>query len=69
MRRMAHIAGRFDVTLSYNSLDGGLVERIAQRLKRAGREPWIDRWSLTPRGEWQRELGEGLGASGHVRCS
>jgi energy-coupling factor transporter ATP-binding protein EcfA2 len=58
---------RFDVFLSYNSRDGGLVERIAQRLKRAGLEPWLDRWSLTPGGEWQRELGEGLDAS--VACA
>lgn len=39
------------------------VERIVQRLKRAALEPWLGRWSLTPRGEWQRELNAGLDAS------
>ncbi|MDX6666962.1 MAG: hypothetical protein QOK04_342, partial [Solirubrobacteraceae bacterium] len=57
----------FDVFLSYNNRDGASVERIAQRLKRAGLEPWLDRWSLTPGGEWQRELGAGLDAS--VACA
>src|ERR1700710_3103208 len=54
----------FDVFLSYNNRDGASVERIAQRLKDAGIEPWLDRWSLTPGGEWQRELGAGLDAAG-----
>ncbi|MGH2941499.1 MAG: TIR domain-containing protein, partial [Solirubrobacteraceae bacterium] len=58
---------QFDVFLSYNNRDGACVERIAQRLKRAGLEPWLDKWSLTPGGEWQRELGAGLDAS--VACA
>jgi CHASE3 domain sensor protein/energy-coupling factor transporter ATP-binding protein EcfA2 len=58
---------RFDVFLSHNSRDRAVVERIAQRLKRAGLEPWLDKWSLTPGGEWQRELGAGLDAS--VACA
>jgi len=37
-------APRFDVFLSYNSRDQAVVEQIAQRLKRAGLEPWLDRW-------------------------
>lgn len=53
----------FDVFLSHNSRDRPVVERIALRLKRAGLEPWLDKWSLTPGGEWQRELGAGLDAS------
>ena len=61
------VAQQFDVFLSYNSRDRPVVERIAQRLKRAGLEPWLDRWSLTPGGEWQRELGAGLDAS--VACA
>jgi CHASE3 domain sensor protein len=58
---------RFDVFLSHNRRDGAVVERIARRLKRAGLEPWLDKWSLTPGGEWQRELGAGLDAS--VACA
>ena len=61
------VSQQFDVFLSYNSRDRAIVERIAQRLKRAGLEPWLDRWSLTPGAEWQRELGAGLDAS--VTCA
>lgn len=61
------VARQFDVFLSYNSCDRADVERIAERLKRAGLEPWLDRWSLTPGGQWQSELGAGLDAS--VTCA
>jgi TIR domain/WD domain, G-beta repeat/AAA ATPase domain len=54
---------RFDVFLSYNRRDQAVVEQIAQRLKREGLEPWLDRWSLTPGGEWQLELAAGLDAA------
>jgi CHASE2 domain-containing sensor protein len=54
---------RFDVFLSYNSRDREMVERIAERLKRSGLEPWLDVWSQTPGGEWQEELGRGIEAS------
>ena len=64
---MRDAAQRFDVFLSYNSRDREIVERIASRLKRAGLKPWLDRWSLTPGGDWQRELGAGLDAS--VACA
>lgn len=57
------LSRQFDVFLSYNNRDEASVERIAQRLKRAGLEPWLDKWSLTPGGEWQRELGAGMDAS------
>jgi hypothetical protein len=61
------VVQQFDVFLSYNSRERAVVEGIAERLKRAGIEPWLDRWSLTPGGEWQRELGAGLDAS--VACA
>ncbi|MEA2475782.1 MAG: hypothetical protein QOE06_3697 [Thermoleophilaceae bacterium] len=57
------LSQRFDVFVSYNSRDRAAVQRIAERLKKSGLEPWLDRWSLTPGGEWQRELGAGLDAS------
>ncbi len=57
------VSQQFDVFLSYNSRDRAVVERIAKRLQRAGVQPWLDRWSLTPGEEWQRELGAGLEAS------
>jgi WD40 repeat protein len=56
-------ASRFDVFLSHNSRDKPTVERIAEKLKRAGLEPWLDKWWLTPGGSWQEELVEGLRAS------
>lgn len=39
---------RFDVFLSHNSRDKPVVERIAEKLKRAGLDPWFDKWCLTP---------------------
>ena len=41
--------GHVDVFLSYNSKDHPAVERLARHLKRAGLEPWFDRWSLDAR--------------------
>jgi WD40 repeat protein len=59
----AAAALRFDVFLSHNSRDKPVVERIAERLHRAGLKPWLDKWALVPGGEWQQELGTGLEAS------
>jgi WD40 repeat protein len=53
----------FDVFLSHNGRDKPLVERIAERLKRARVEPWFDAWHLVPGMDWQRGLAEGLAAS------
>ncbi|RIK38665.1 MAG: peptidase C14, partial [Chloroflexi bacterium] len=53
----------WDVFLSHNSRDKPVVERIALRLKRAGVEPWLDIWNLTPGGRWQDEIVEGLRAT------
>jgi WD40 repeat protein len=50
----------FDVFLSHNGDDKPAVERIAERLARAGFRPWLDVWALTPGGRWQDELHEGL---------
>ncbi len=50
----------YDVFLSHNSREKAAVERLAQRLKREGFEPWLDKWYLTPGGDWQDELAEGL---------
>ncbi len=53
----------FDVFLSHNSRDKHLVERLAEKLKRAGIEPWLDKWCLVPGAGWQEGLAEGLRAS------
>jgi WD40 repeat protein len=50
----------FDVFLSHNSKEKSAVERIAEKLKREAVEPWLDKWCLTPGGDWQDELAEGL---------
>jgi WD40 repeat protein len=50
----------YDVFLSYRRHDADAVEHIAEGLVRAGLRPWLDRWSLTPGGAWQYELGEAL---------
>jgi len=56
-------SAQFDVFLSHNNLEKSEVERIAIRLKRAGIEPWLDTWCLTPGGDWQEELARGLRTS------
>ena len=53
----------FDVFLSHNSGEKPTVERIAEKLKRVGLEPWLDKWYLTPGGDWQTELAVGLRTS------
>lgn len=50
----------FDVFLSHNSRDKPVVERVAEKLRRGGIEPWLDKWHLTPGGQWQDELGAAL---------
>ena len=35
-------------------------DAAAEDLKRAGLEPWLDVWCLTPGGRWQDELAQGL---------
>ena len=47
---LAMSVGRFDVFLSHNSRDKPAVERLAEKLKRAGLEPWFDRWCRGPVG-------------------
>jgi WD40 repeat protein/energy-coupling factor transporter ATP-binding protein EcfA2 len=54
---------RFDVFLSYNSLERAAVKRIAEKLKREQLEPWFDRWNLISGGDWQNGIPEGLRAS------
>jgi WD40 repeat protein len=56
-------AQQFAVFLSHNSHEKPAVERIAEKLKRAELEPWLDKWCLTSGGDWQDELALGLRAS------
>ena len=61
--RVGATVRRFDAFLSHNSSDKPVVERIAEGLKRAGLDPWLDVWYLAGGGEWQEELAGALAAS------
>ena len=50
----------FDVFLSHNSSDKSAVETIAHKLKRAGLEPWLDKWYLVPGTTFQTGLVDAL---------
>ncbi len=49
--------------LCHHGADGAVVERIAERLRGKGVQPWLDRWCLAPGDDWQQGIIEGLGAS------
>src|SRR6516225_4865956 len=52
----------YDVFLSYNSADHGLVEDIALKLRDEGLEPFLDRWNLAPGTLWRSKLEKTLGS-------
>ena len=53
----------YDVFLSYNSADHGLVEDIARKLRDDGLELFLDRWNLAPGTLWRSKLEKTLGSS------
>jgi hypothetical protein len=46
----------YDIFLSYNSADHGVVEDVARKLRNEGLEPFLDRWYLAPGMRWRDEL-------------
>ncbi len=60
---MPQDATRYDVFLSHNSRDKPAVELLAQRLRAADLEPFLDKWHLIPGEPWQEALEEALTAS------
>jgi hypothetical protein len=50
----------YDVFLSYNSADHGVVEDIARKLRDEGLEPFLDRWYLAPGARWRSKLEDTL---------
>ena len=50
----------YDVFLSYNSVDHGVVEDVARKLRDEGLEPFLDRWGLAPGMRWRSKLEETL---------
>jgi hypothetical protein len=51
---------QYHVFLSHNSADKPAVEEIAQRLIKAGLQPWLDKWNLIPGEPWQEAIEEAL---------
>lgn len=54
---------RFDVFLSHNGRDKPQILDVANQLRRAGLEPWLDAWYCRPGIDFQRDLARGLEAS------
>ncbi|MEY2536312.1 MAG: hypothetical protein QOG67_52, partial [Verrucomicrobiota bacterium] len=52
----------YDLFLSYNSADHGVVENVARKLRDEGLEPFLDRWNLAPGMRWRLELEKTLGS-------
>jgi WD40 repeat protein len=48
------------VFLAHNSADNAAVRRIAEHLRTARIEPWLDHWNLAPGDRWQPGIVEGL---------
>jgi cellulose biosynthesis protein BcsQ/energy-coupling factor transporter ATP-binding protein EcfA2 len=50
----------YDVFLSYNSSDHGVVEDIGRKLRAERLEPFLDRWELAPGTRWRSKLEQTL---------
>jgi hypothetical protein len=50
----------YDVFLSYNSADHGVVEDFARKLRHEGLEAFLDHWGLAPGIRWRSKLEENL---------
>jgi hypothetical protein len=53
----------YDLFLSYNSADHGVVENIARKLRDEHLEPFLDRWYLAPGAPWRLKLEQILSSS------
>ncbi|HEY2291635.1 MAG TPA: TIR domain-containing protein [Thermoanaerobaculia bacterium] len=53
----------YDVFLSHSNADKPAVEELARKLRKAGIEPFLDKWHLIPGDPWQEALEEALDAS------
>jgi hypothetical protein len=58
----ARTKSRYDVFLSYNSADHGVVENVTRKLRDEGLEPFLDRWNLAPGMRWRSKLEKTLGS-------
>ena len=55
---------RYDIFISHTSEEDGAAVRIAEKLREAGFQPWIDNWNCAGGGRFQREIDEGIEGSG-----
>ncbi len=60
-RRACWDATPYDVFLCYNSDDREEVKKIATELRKRGKIPWLDQWSLGPGSTWRQDVGSALG--------
>jgi len=60
---MAPIVFSYDLFLSYNSANHGIVEDVARRLRAEGLKPFLDRWYLAPGARWRTNLEDTLNSS------
>lgn len=54
---------QYDVFLSHNRADKDMIETIAEKLRQARIEPFLDRWHLIPGEPWQEALEQALNQS------
>jgi hypothetical protein len=52
----------YDIFLSYNSADHGVVENIARKLRDRSIKPFLDNWHLAPGLRWRSKLEDTLSA-------
>ncbi len=52
----------YDVFLSYNWRDNGIVEEVARNLRGQGLSVFLDRWYVVPGRPWPQVLEEALAA-------
>src|SRR6516165_9856542 len=60
---MAPTVSSYDLFLSYNSANHGMVDDVSRRLRAEGLKPFLDRWYLAPGTRWRTKLEDALSSS------
>jgi WD40 repeat protein len=55
----------YDLFISYNHRDRGVVQGLADRLRRSGIRLWYDRWEMKPGDVLRNRIGEGIAGAKH----
>lgn len=58
--------GRAKIFISYSRVDAGAVQRIADTLKNAGFEVWLDTTDIVPGQNWVKEIDQALTEAGYL---